>query len=122
MPVPVDELTADEPFPVKPESNEYKALSFLVTHYEYGFTPREIVARTALDKTTASNVMARLFETGLVKRVDDVYHIEPRQVDELKYRLESLDSAVRLFEATPNDDSYAEEGWEQEVPSIDPDG
>ena len=121
MPVPVDELTADEPFPVKPESNEYKALSFLVTHYEYGFTPREIAARTALDKTTAVNALARLFENELINRADDVYYIEPHQVEELKHRLESLDSAVRLFEATPNDDSYAEEGWEQEVPSIDPD-
>ena len=47
--------------------------------------------------------------------------IEPRRVDESKLQLESLDSAVRLFEVTPNDDSYAEESWEQEVPSIDPD-
>jgi len=121
MPVPVDELTANELFPVKPESNQCKALSFLVTHHEYGFTPREIAARTALDKTTAVNALARLFENELINRADDVYYIEPHQVEELKHRLESLDSAVRLFEATPNDDSYAEEGWEQEVPSIDPD-
>ncbi|ELZ32749.1 MarR family transcriptional regulator [Halorubrum tebenquichense] len=121
MPVPVDELTANELFPVKPESNQCKALSFLVTHHEYGFTPREIAARTALDKTTAVNALARLFENELINRADDVYYIEPHQVEEQKHRLESLDSAVRLFEATPNDDSYAEEGWEQEVPSIDPD-
>ncbi|SNR77938.1 hypothetical protein SAMN06266787_12715 [Halorubrum ezzemoulense] len=121
MPVSVDELTADEPFPVKPESNQCKALTFLVTHHEYGFTPREIAAQTALDKTTAVDALARLFENELINRADEVYYIEPRRVDELKHRLESLDSAVRLFEATPNDDSYAEEGWEQEVPSIDPD-
>ncbi|MGQ3331140.1 hypothetical protein [Halorubrum sp. FL23] len=46
MPVPVEELTADELLPVTPESNLYKALSFTVTHYEYGFTPDKIVART----------------------------------------------------------------------------
>lgn len=58
MPVPVNDLTDDEPFPVKPESAEYEALSFLVIHHEYGFTPQEIAARTALNKTTASNTMA----------------------------------------------------------------
>ena len=121
MPVSIDELTADEPFPVKPESNECKALTFLVTHHEYGFTPREIAAQTALNKTAAVNALARLFENELIDRADDVYYIEPHQVDKLKHRLDSLDSAVRLFEAAPNDDSYAEEGWEQEVPSIDPD-
>ena len=73
MPVPVEELTADELLPVTPESNLYKALSFTVTHYEYGFTLDKIVARTDLNKTTASNAMARLFGTGLINRADDVY-------------------------------------------------
>jgi len=121
MPVPVDDLTDDEPFPVKPESAKYEALSFLVVHHEYGFTPQEIAARTGLNKTTASNTMAQLVENGLVERVEDVYYIDPRRVDELTNRLRSLDSAVELFEVTPDDDSYAEEDWEQEVPSINPD-
>lgn len=65
--------------------------------------------------------MAQLVENGLVERADDVYYIDPRRVDELTNRLRSLDSAVELFEVTPDDDSYAEEDWEQEVPSINPD-
>lgn len=121
MPVPVDELTNDDPFLVKPDSNEYEALSFLVAHHKYGFTPDEIAARTALSKATTSNTMTRLFENGLVERAKNVYYIDPRRADELTQRLESLDSAVQLFESAPNDDIYAEEGWEQEVPTIDPD-
>ncbi|TKX36659.1 MarR family transcriptional regulator [Halorubrum sp. CGM4_25_10-8A] len=121
MPVPVDELTDDEPFPVNAESPEYEVLSFLVAHHEYGFTPQEIAARTGLNETTASNTMAQLVEDELVEQVENVYYIDPRRVDELTNRLRSLDSAVELFEVTPDDDSYAQEDWEQEVPSINPD-
>ena len=120
MPVLVDDLTNDEPFPVKPDSAEYEALSFLVIHHEYGFTPQEITARTGLSETTTSNTMAQLVENGLVEQAENVYYIDPRRVDELTNRVRSLDSAVELFEVTP-DDSYAEEGWEKEVPRIDPD-
>ncbi|MDB2272354.1 helix-turn-helix domain-containing protein [Halorubrum ezzemoulense] len=109
MPVPVDEPVDNEAFPVKPESAEYEALSFLVTNHEYGFTPQEIAVRTDLSKTTTSNTMAQLVENGLVERTENVYYIDPRRVDELTNRLRSLDSAVNLFEVTPDDDSYAEE-------------
>ncbi|SNR65997.1 MarR family protein [Halorubrum ezzemoulense] len=121
MPVPIDDLKDDEPFPVNPESPEYEALSFLVAHHEYGFTPQEIATRTGLNETTASNTMAQLVEDGLVEQAENVYYVDPRRVDELTNRLRSLDSTVELFEVTPDDDSYAQEGWEQEVPSINPD-
>ena len=38
MPIHLDDLMNDEPFPIKPDTNEYEALSFLVVHREYGFT------------------------------------------------------------------------------------
>jgi len=121
MPVPVEELTKGGPFLIKPVTNEYEALSFLAAHHKYGFTLNEIAARTALSRTTALNTMTRLFENGLVERTENVYYINPRRANELKQRLESLDSTVQLFESAPTDDIYAEEGWEQELPSIDPD-
>ncbi|PHQ44490.1 MarR family transcriptional regulator [Halorubrum sp. C3] len=121
MPVPVDELTSDDRFPIEPDTNEYCALSFLIAHREYGFTRREIADRTALNKTAVSNTMDRLFEHGLIQRVDNVYYVDPSRASELKRRLESLDSLVQFFESAP-DDSYAEEDWEQELPTFDPDG
>lgn len=121
MPVHVDELTNDKPFPVKPDTNEYEALSFLVAHREYGFTPGEIAEHTDISGSSASKTMARLFEKELVERSDGTYYVDPDRADKLKHRLESLDSAVQLFESAPSDDAYAEEGWEDEVPSIDPD-
>ena len=121
MPVPVEELTSDNPFSIRPDTNEYEALSFLVAHHEYGFTPREIAVRTVLSEAAASNTLARLFENGVVERTDSIYYIDPHQVDELTYRLKSLDSLVTLFEVTPDGDSYDEEDWEQEVSSVDPD-
>jgi len=120
MPVPVDELTSDDRFQIKPDTNEYCALSFLIAHREYGFTRREIADRTALNKTAVSNTMDRLFEHGLIERVDNVYYVDPSRASELKRRLESLDSLVQFFESAP-DDSYAEEVWERELPIFAPD-
>jgi len=102
-------------------SNEISLCAIFRTYDEDGFTPQETAARTGLNKTTASNTIAQLVENGVVERADDVYYIDPRRVDELTNRLRSLDSAVKLFKVTPDDDSYAEENWEQEVPSINPD-
>jgi len=121
MPIHVDELTSDEPFPVKPDTNEYEALSFLVAHREYGFTPAEIADHTDISGSSASKTMARLFEKGLVERAEGAYYVDPDRADTLKQRLTSLDSAVELFESAPSDDAYAEEGWEDQVPSIDTD-
>lgn len=120
MPIHVDHLTSDDPFLVKPDTNEHEALSFLVTHREYGFTPSEIADHTDINNSSASKTMVRLFEKGLVERSDGAYYVAPDRVDTLTRRLESLDSAIQLFESTPTDDVYAEEGWEDKLPSIDP--
>ncbi|WP_323173194.1 helix-turn-helix domain-containing protein [Natrialba sp. PRR66] len=121
MPVPVDKLTNDEPFPVKPDTNEYEALRFLVANQEYGFTPLEVSDQTNISKSSASKTMARLFKKDLAKRSNGAYYVEPEHVNKLQQRLESLDAAVQLFESTPDDDAYAEEGWEEDLPSINPD-
>lgn len=120
MPRHVDELRDGEPFPVKPETNEYKALSFLVGHREYGFTPKEIADRTTVSEASVSKTMARLFEKGLVERTRGMYYVDPDRAEDLKRRLDSIDAAARLHEITPDDDVYAETGWEEEVSSIDP--
>ncbi|WP_049923894.1 MarR family transcriptional regulator [Halopiger djelfimassiliensis] len=109
----------EDPFPVKPDTNKYQALSFLVTHREYGFTPDVIAEQTEISESSASNTMERLFEKELVERSDSAYYVDPDRADKLKRRLESLDSAVQLFESAPSDDAYAKEGWEDELPSID---
>ncbi|PHQ38004.1 MarR family transcriptional regulator, partial [Halorubrum persicum] len=82
---------------------------------------REIADRTALNKTAISSTMNRLFEHDLVKQADNVYYVDPNQANELKRRLKSLDSLIQLFESAP-DDSYAEDGWERELPNLDSDG
>ncbi|MCG1004888.1 MULTISPECIES: helix-turn-helix domain-containing protein [Halobacterium] len=120
MPVPVDELIDDEPFPVTPDTSEYEALSFLVRHHNYGFSPREIADRTDINESSLAKTMTRLNEKDLVERADGVYYVDPGRVETIKARLTSVDAAVRLFEAAPDDDAYAEDGWEEHVPTIDP--
>jgi hypothetical protein len=116
MPRHIDELRNGDPFPVKPETNEYEALSFLVRNRDYGFRPSEIAEQTTISKASASKIMARLFEKGLVERSEGLYYIDPDCAGELKQRLDSLDAAVRLFETAPDDDAYTGPGWEETVP------
>jgi len=120
MPRHVDELQNGEPFPVKPDTNEYEALSFLVRNREYGFRPSEIAERTDISKASASKTMTRLFEKGLVKRSEGLYYVDPDRTGELKQRLDSLDAAVQLFATAPSDDADAEPGWEDTLSSITP--
>ena len=119
MPYHVDELRRDEPFPVSPETNEHAALRFLVANHDYGFSPSEIATETEISKSSASKTMSRLHEKGLVNRSQGAYYIDPERVESLKRRLESLDAAVDLFDDAP-DDAYADAGWEDELPELDP--
>lgn len=121
MPRHIDELRNNDPFPVKPDTNEYEALSFLVSNREYGFTPTEIADRTPISEASVSKTMTRLFEKGLVERSQGVYYVDPDRADDLTQRLDSIDAAARLHETAPDDDVYAESGWEDHVSSIDPD-
>lgn len=121
MPRHVDGLRDGDSFPVKLETNEYEALSFLVRNREYGFRPTEIADRTDISNASASKTMTRLFEKGLVERSDGIYYVEPDHVDDLKQRLDSLDAAARLFEGACTEDAYAADGWEDDMPSLDRD-
>jgi hypothetical protein len=122
MPVRVDKLTDDEPFPVTPDTNEYEALDFPVRHHEYGLPPREIAERTDINESSVAKTMRRLDENDLVERSDEIYYVDPVRVDTIKARLKSIDAVVRLFERAPYDDAYDEEGWEEQVPIIDSTG
>ena len=119
MPRRVDKLRSREPFPVTPGTHEYDALSFLVRNRDYGFTPTEISDRTDVAERSASKTLARLFDKGLVDRVQGVYFVDPDRAADLQRRLESIDAAARLHESAP-DDAGAEPGWESQVPSLAP--
>lgn len=119
MPYHIDELRRKEPFPISPETNEYAALRFLVANHNYGFTPSEIGDKTEITDTSASKTMSRLHEKGLVSRSQGAYYVDPERVESLKYRLKSLDAAVDLFDDAP-DGAYADAGWEDDLPELDP--
>ncbi|MDL0128175.1 helix-turn-helix domain-containing protein [Halobacterium salinarum] len=109
---------SENPFPVKPDTNEYRALSFLVAHRGYGFTPNVIAEQTEIGESNVSKTLECLFEKDLVERSDSIYYVPPEDAETLKKRLESLDAAVKLFENAPAD-AYSEDGWENEVQSLD---
>lgn len=119
MPRPVDDLQADDPLPVKPETNEFEALDFLVGNRGYGFTPSEVAERTSVRETSATKTMARLYDKGLVERTDGAYFVDPERAKDLQRRLESIDNAVRLHDTDP-DDAADVPGWEDVGPTLSP--
>jgi len=108
----------DEPFPIKPETADYEVLRVLVTDYEAGATPAEIAANTELSTSRAAESLGALSTSALINQEDGVYYVNPYQADRLKRRLESVDAVEQLFDSTPDDDVYAEPGWDDQVSSI----
>jgi len=105
-------------FPVKPETGEYTVLSFLVTHRGTEFTLDEIADYTDTRESTSTEAVIQLHDWGLIDQSEDHYYVNQKQGAKLAKRLESLDTAIRLFEAAPTDDAYAERGWEDEAPLL----
>jgi len=106
-------------FPVRPNTNEYTALSFLVAHRGTEFTLGEIADDTDINKSAAAKAVMQLLDWGLINRSEGSYYVSPEQGGELAQRLKPLDAVVQLFAATPADDAYAEPGWENEVTTLD---
>lgn len=120
MPRHANDLRNGGALPVKPQTNEYKLLSFLVRNRDYAFTLDQIAHKVDVDESSVPETLSRLLEKGLIEQTEDLYYLGPGRADTLKRQLDSIDAAARLFEAAPRDDAYAEEGWENSLPSIDP--
>lgn len=118
--MPSDSLETDSPFLVKPETPEYEALSFLTRNREQRFTLDAIVAQTSLDSHTATPVLEHLVDTGLLTRIENTVFLPAKRAKDVQRRLESIDAAERLFLAAPEGDAYTEQGWEADVPNLDP--
>ncbi|MDL0124166.1 helix-turn-helix domain-containing protein [Halobacterium salinarum] len=102
-----------------PGTNEYTVLSFLVAHRGTEFTLGEIADDTDISKSAATEAVMQLRDWGLIDQSEDHYYVNQERGGELAKRLESLDAVVQLFAATPADDTYAEQGWENEVTTLD---
>lgn len=102
-----------------PTSTKHSIFSSGITNT--GF-PREIADRTDINESSVAKTMRRLEENDVVERSDEIYYVDPVRIDTIRARLTSVDAVVRLFEATPDDDAYAEAGWEEQVPTIDSTG
>ena len=108
----------DTRFPVLPDTDEHTVLSFLVRNSGECFTPREIVEQTGVSKVNISKILEDLSEHQLICYSEDSYYVDPEQRTELKRRLESTDAVVQLHDTAPDNDGYAEDGWEDQLGSI----
>lgn len=108
----------DTRFPVLPDTDEHTVLSFLVRNSGERFTPREIVDQAGVSKVNIPDILENLFEHQLISCAEDTYYVDPEQGMELKRRVESIDAVVQLHDTTPDNDSYAEDGWEDQLGSI----
>jgi hypothetical protein len=107
------ELSDSSPFLVRPDSDEYTVLSFLVRNSGERFTPAEIATHTSIGEARTSETMAGLCERELVRCSQKSYYVTPDDAPELRRRLKSIDAGVRLHDGTPDDDAYSVEDWEE---------
>jgi len=103
------------PFPVIPGTDEYEALSFLVSNRGDEFAPSEIAAQMDISETIASTALTHLFEKEIIECSQGTYYVDLDDAKELQYRLESIDATERLHDAAPNDDIYAVTDWEEKL-------
>ncbi|MDB2274331.1 MarR family transcriptional regulator [Halorubrum ezzemoulense] len=108
----------DTRFPVLPDTDEHTVLSFLVRNGGERFAPHKIVEQTSVSELNISAILENLFEYQLICCSEDTYYVNPEGRMELKHRLESIDAAVRIHDTAPENDSYAEDGWEDQLGSI----
>lgn len=113
----MEEHRNDGPFLVKPETDEYETISFLVRNRKSSFNPSEIASTLNVTEQETSRALSHLFDQGLVDRSQESYYVGSEKAKHLQRRLKSVDSAERLHNTTPDDDAYAEGEWEDDLAS-----
>ncbi|WP_324759474.1 MarR family transcriptional regulator [Haloarcula montana] len=113
----MEDQKTDDPFLVKPETDEYDITSFLVRNQESSFTPSEIASTLDVTENEASRVVSSLYERDLASRSQGSYYVDAETAKILRHRLTSVDSAERLHTTAPDNDAYAEDDWEDDVAS-----
>ncbi|QLH82102.1 MarR family transcriptional regulator [Halosimplex pelagicum] len=113
------ENDSSHPYPVLPGTDEYKVLSFLVRNRGDRFSLAEIASAIDSSETEATSTIEILAEDQLIERSQDTYFVDSECGQYLQRRLESVDTAKRLHDTTPDDDMYAREDWERELSSLD---
>jgi DNA-binding transcriptional ArsR family regulator len=120
--MPIHLAARDDPdttVPVKPDTNEARLLRYLVTHADYGFSPRELAEETEMPHGTVTKTLRRLLEKGVVEQTPDgYYYAPPEQLDRLRSHLTSLRSLAMLHEQF-GDDWYGQTpGWADDLPDL----
>jgi len=108
----------DDSYIVQPGTDEYDVISFLVHNRRYRFTLSELASALHINEERISEIVSHFLETGIVERVQERYYVDIESAKDLQQRLESIDAAERLHNTAPDDDAYAEQGWENELPSL----
>ncbi len=108
-----------EPFLVKPETDKYEVISFLVRNRKSSFTPSEIASDLDIADQTVSNVLSYLLKHGTAVRSQGEYYLNSESAKYLQQRLKSVDSAKQLHDIASNNDAYSENGWEEKLDSCE---
>jgi len=115
----MSENDSGDPYPVIPGTDGYRVFSFLVRNRGNQFSLAEIASVIDSSETETANAIEILAEDQLIERSQDTYFVDSERGQYLQRRLESVDTAKRLHNTTPDDDVYAREDWERELSSLD---
>ena len=89
MPVEINnDDTADQGFPVRPDTNEETILRYLTINSEYAFRPMELADETPVSDSSINKTLSRLHDKDLVTKYNSMYCVNQ---DKRKYIASQLD-------------------------------
>lgn len=119
MPVHLD--THEPDVDLTPGTAKSDIVSFLYSHPEFGFKPREIEDELDLPHGTVTTTLKRLYDQGFIgKTTDSHYHALEHREDLHRY-VSSLDQVQRMFEEGTEDVAANTEWGENPPEDVDED-
>lgn len=118
MPVEVDELRKHGGAPVRlrPETNAFRIVEFLVRTPELAYSPKEISEATDVPRSSVGKTLQRLEDRGLVQHLGEYWAVADD--DRLASHVASIHSMETVADRY-GDDYYGENpDWADDLPDL----
>lgn len=118
MPIEADTLrdTDVDVLPVRPGTNEYTLLAYLLDHRDLAYTPKELSEATDVTYGSVYPTLQRLEKKGFVEKVDRYWMAV--EDDRIAARTASL-LGLRTIAEQDGDDAFSQNPeWADELPGL----
>ncbi len=116
MPIDADALRDGDGLSVRPGTNEYALLAFLLQHRDLAYTPKELSDETDIPYGSVYPTLQRLEEKGFVEKVDRYWMAIDD--DRIASKAASL-VGLRTIAVREDEDEYSQHpDWATDLPDL----